>query len=311
MNTRYEGLAIQYSQCEQISLQQGGLEFSALACGLKENAGRPLVICLHGFPDSSRGFRLQLPVLANAGYRVIAPTLRGYQTSSQPENQDYSFLTLARDVVAWIDHFGEQQVHLIGHDWGGAITFVAGALAPERFLSLTAITAPHSARAINIVRNVPRQVLLSWYMTFFQLRGISDAVVKRSDWSLLRKLWKNWSPGYDLPESEWELLREQFAQPGVVKATLSYYRQNASPGVFLGCRRLGLENLQSVPVRSLAIVGRDDGCFDHRIYDYIYPEEDFPRGIRVEIVENAGHFPHQEKPAEINSVLLDWLGEAK
>jgi len=311
MTTRHWGLTIQQTHFEQITLSEGGLEFSTLACGLKENAGKPLVICLHGFPDSPRSFRFQIPVLADAGYRVIVPKLRGYEPSSQPNNQDYSMPTLGRDVVAWIDHFGERQAHLIGHDWGAAITLVAGASAPERFSSLTAIAAPHIARAKNIVRNVPRQLLLSWYMTFFQLRGVSDAAVKSSDWSLLRKLWKNWSPGYDLPESEWTLLREQFAQPGVVKAALSYYRQNASPGVFLGWRGAGLRNLQSVPVRCLAIVGRDDGCFDHRIYDYVYLEEDFPQGIRVETIESAGHFPHQEKPAEVNLALLDWLGEAK
>ena len=289
-------------------MNRGELKFSALSCGFNENPGGPLVICLHGFPDSARTFRLQLPALAKAGYRVIAPTLRGYEPSSQPDNQDYTMLSLGEDIVAWIDHMNEQKAHLIGHDWGAAIAYVAGAQAPERFSSLTAITAPHIARATRIIRNVPRQMLLSWYMMFFQLRGISETAVRRNNWSLIRTLWKNWAPGYQLPQSEWELMLKQFDQPGAVRAALSYYRQNTSPGVFLGWRNLGLKSLKSVPVRSLVICGMDDGCFDHRIYDHVFSPEDFPEGIRIAKIEGAGHFPHQEKPEEINSMLLDWLG---
>ncbi len=300
-------MTIQQPKFEKISMTRGDLKFSALSCGFNENPHGSLVICLHGFPDSARTFRLQLPALAKAGYRVIAPTLRGYEPSSQPDNQDYSVLSLGADVVAWIEHIGEQQAHLIGHDWGGAIACVAGALAPERFSSLTTITAPHIARATAIMRNVPRQMLLSWYMMFFQLRGISAAAVRRNDWSLLRTLWKNWAPGYQLPEAEWELMLQQFDQPGVVRAALSYYRQNASPGVFLGWRRLGLKPLQLIPVRCLVIAGMDDGCFDPRMYDCVFSQDDFPAGLRVVKIDGAGHFPHQEKPQEINSMLLDWL----
>ena len=130
---------------EHLRLSNGDLEFSALASGLKENEGGPLVICLHGFPDNARSFRFQLPALAKAGYRVIAPTLRGYEPSSQPDDKDYSFGALARDVIAWLDDLNEDKVHLIGHDWGAGITYVAGALAPERFHSLTTIAVPHAA----------------------------------------------------------------------------------------------------------------------------------------------------------------------
>ena len=179
---------------EIITRSLDGLEFSALACGFEQNPGKPLVICLHGFPDSSRTYRFQLGALADSGYRVIAPTLRGYEPSSQPDDQDYSILTLAHDIVDWVSHFGEEKVHLIGHDWGALITLVAGAKFPDRFLSLTAITGPHVARASSIARNVPKQLLLSWYMMFFQLRGFSDVAVRRNNWSLLRKLWKDWSP---------------------------------------------------------------------------------------------------------------------
>ncbi len=294
---------------EKIALSNGSLEFTAYACGLEANEGNPLVICLHGFPDNARSFRFQLPALADAGYRAIAPTLRGYEPSSQPMDNDYSVATLARDVVAWLDELGEEKAHLVGHDWGAIITYVAGALAPERFHSLTTIAVPHAARFAQGIPKVPKQLINSWYMNFFQLRGIAEIAVQRNDWALIRRLWKNWSPDFDLPDDEWATLRATFAEPGVKTAMLSYYRQNASPRIMLGLKKTEATSLTTVPVRTLAITGADDGCIDTRLYDHVFLEEDFPEGFRIERIQNAGHFTHQEKPDAINRLLLDWLGD--
>ena len=294
---------------ETLTLSNGALEFSAFACGLKENPTRPLVLCLHGFPDNARSFRFQLPALAQAGYRVIAPTLRGYEPRSQPVDKDYSVGTLARDVLAWIDELGEEKVHLIGHDWGAGIAYMAGAIAPERFHSLTTIAVPHAARLPDGIRLVPSQLAKSWYMMFFQLRGVAEIAVERNDWSLIRRLWRDWSPGYELPKEEWANLRATFELPGVKRAMLSYYRQNASPGVLLGLKKTEATKLTTVRVRTLAITGVDDGCMDTRLYDHVFLAEDFPNGVRVERIQNAGHFTHQEKPDEVNRLTLAWLEE--
>ena len=294
---------------ERLKLSNGTLGFSALGCGLNENQSQPLVLCLHGFPDNARSFRFQLPALAKAGYRAIAPTLRGYEPSSQPIDKDYSIGALARDVVGWIDHLDEEKVHLIGHDWGAGIAYMAGAIAPERFHSLTTIAVPHAARLPEGIRLVPSQLAKSWYMMFFQLRGIAEIALERNDWSLIRKLWRDWSPGYDLPEGEWANLRETFEMPGVKHAMLAYYRQNASPGMLLGLKKTEATKLTTVPVRTLAITGVDDGCVDSRLYDHVFMEEDFPNGVRVERIEEAGHFTHQERPEEVNRVILAWLEE--
>lgn len=292
---------------ERLNIRNGPLEFSALTCGLKENEGKPLVICLHGFPDNARSFRFQLPAFAGAGYRVIAPTLRGYEPGSQPADNDYSLAALGRDVIAWMDDLGEDSAHLIGHDWGAGITYVAGALAPKRFDSLTTIAVPHAARLSDGMRLVPSQLRNSWYMMFFQLRGIAELAVERKDWSLIKRLWKDWSPDFDLPEEEWANLRETFEAPGVKRAMLSYYRQNVSPGIMLGFKKTEATSLTTVPVRTLAITGEDDGCMDTRLYDHVFLEEDFPNGFRVKRIQGAGHFTHQEKPDEINRLILDWL----
>jgi len=303
----FEGRGAEADSIEHRTLTHGELRFDALACGFAENPGAPVVLCLHGFPDNARSFRFQLPALARAGYRVIAPTLRGYEPDSQPADGDYSLGALARDVLGWVDELHEQKVHLLGHDWGAAITYLAGALAPERFHSLMTIAVPHAARLTDGIRVVPRQLRNSWYMMFFQLRGIAEIAVERNDWALVRRLWKDWSPGYDLPEKEWISLRSTFEAPGVKRAMLGYYRQNASPGVMLGIKKSEATSLTTVPVRTLAITGADDGCMDTRLYDHVFLDEDFPRGVRVERIAQAGHFTHQEKPDAVNRLLLDWM----
>ena len=91
---------------------------------------------------------------------------------------------------------------------------------------------------------------------------------------------------------------------------LSYYRQNASPSVLLGLKKTAANQFTTIPVRTLAITGADDGCMDTRLYDHVFCDEDFPSGFRVERIEGAGHFTHQEKPEKINRLLLGWLGES-
>jgi pimeloyl-ACP methyl ester carboxylesterase len=289
---------------EQMQLTHGPLAFSALVCGRPSD---PVVLCLHGFPDNPHTFCHQLPALAEAGFRAIAPTMRGYEPSSQPVDGDYTIATMARDVIAWIDGLGAEKVHLVGHDWGAVITYVAGALAPERFHSLTTIAVPHGPRMWKGLRHVPVQFWKSWYMSFFQLPGIADWAVERDDWALLKRLCAVWSPGFALSDEEWAKRRATFEAPGVKSAMLAYYRQNVSPGVLLGWTESEARSLLTVPVPTLAITGAQDGCIDTRLYDHVFLDQDFPDGFHVERIEGAGHFAHLDAPEVVNRMLLDWL----
>ena len=289
---------------ERIILRNGPLSFNAHATGPEEG---PVVLLLHGFPDNPHTFDEQLRVLANAGYRAIAPTLRGYESSSQPADGDYRIGTVARDVLAWIDGLGADRVHLVGHDWGAAVTYVAGALAPERFHSLTTLAVPHLPRMRNALLMAPVQILNTWYMRFFQLPWISDWAIERNDWAMLKWLCAIWSPGFSLSEVEWSNRRETFETPGVKQAMLAYYRQNASLGVLLGLVSSEAFRLTTVPVRTLAISGVDDGCMDSRLYDKLFLKEDFPVGFRILKIEGAGHFMHLDAPQAVNDALVEWL----
>lgn len=284
------------------TLHHGALSFSAW-----EQGEGPLVLCLHGFPDHARSFRSQLTVLGKAGFRALAPTMRGYEPSSQPLDGDYQLLRLASDVIAWIDGLGVERCHVIGHDWGAVVAHLVAAMAPERLLSLTTIAVPHPGRILSeLLRNRPSQLARSWYMLFFQLRGVAEYAIERDDWVFLDRLWQAWSPAYVLPDDERRALKQTFAQPGVKRAALLYYRSLARPFSQSAheTRRLFKRPIQ---VRTLALTGAQDGCMDTRLYDDLMHPADFPAGLRVVRVGQSGHFLHQEQPEQVNRLLLDWL----
>jgi pimeloyl-ACP methyl ester carboxylesterase len=285
-----------------ITLRHRGLSFSALQQGTG-----PLVLCLHGFPDHARSFRFQLPALATAGFRAVAPMLRGYEPSSQPVDRDYHPLRAAEDVLAWLDQLDVQRCHLVGHDWGAVIRYLVAALAPERLITLTTLAIVHPGRIEReLLRKRPSQLLRSWYMLFFQLRGVAELALSAGDWALLRRLWRDWSPGWQLPDTELRALLDTFGAPGVKTAALSYYRdvfKLTSPAA----RRVRQLLRRPIQVPTLALTGALDGCMDTRLHDELMHERDFPAGLRVARVQDAGHFLHQERPAEVNALLLDWL----
>lgn len=288
------------SELHHKTISIGGLTFSALAMG-----EGPLVLCLHGFPDNAQSYRYQLPALAEAGYHAVALTLRGYEPSTQPSSGDYSQQAVAGDVIACVDQLGDGRAHLIGHDWGASIAYQAAAVAPERFVSLTTMAVPHSGRFVNEAIRYPKQLRLSWYMAFFQLRGIAENVVARNDYRFIRKLWRDWSPGWDIPEDVLQDVIQTLKQPGVLKASLAYYRQALAPKSFTPSAREAARFQVAVP--TLALTGHKDGCIDTEVFKAMMLEQDFPNGLDVQQIQEAGHFPHQEKPDIVNDLILNWI----
>ena len=215
---------------QELSFSNGDLHFSAVSLG-----EGPLVICLHGFPDCLHSFRHQMPALAAAGYRVVAPCLRGYEPSSQVANGHYPIPVMTEDVIALMDHLGAEKAHLIGHDWGAAITYMAGTAFPDRFLSLTAMAVPHPGRFGEEIRRNRRQMRRSWYMSFFQLRGLSDFVVSFNNYAFIRKLWRDWSPGWAFAQEDIGPVIETLKRPGVKKAAWVITDRPVQPAVQAIC----------------------------------------------------------------------------
>lgn len=290
------------------TLSASGLQFSTLE-GRRPRPSdepRPVVLCLHGFPDHNRTFRHQLAALTEAGYRVVAPLLRGYEPSSQPIDDDYHVVRMVEDVLGWIEYLGVLRVHLIGHDWGAVIGYQVAALAPERLLSLTTLAVPHLKHLLGGVARTPRQVINSWYTLFFQARVVAELAVKARDFALIERLWQAWSPGFEVPAEEMRLVKKTLRQPGVIAAALGYYRALVDPisRAAAESRRLAFAR---VTVPTLALTGADDGCMDTRLYDHLMRAEDFPGGLEVARIAGAGHFLQQERPDEVNARILEWL----
>lgn len=288
---------------KRIQLHSDGLTFSALEAG----KGTP-VFLLHGFPDTPKNWEAQIPALAAAGYRVIAPTCRGYEVSSQPLNNSYHQLDLGRDLLNWMDNLGIEKAHLVGHDWGSSIAQTAALLAPQRFYSLTIMAVPTVRRFFENTLLTPKQLRNSWYMGFFQLRWIADRKIKQNDYAFLERLWKDWSPSLEPAPDALSDLKHTFSKPGVIKASLSYYRQalNIFSREFREHQRLFRSPFQ-LPV--MAVSGKEDGCIDHNVFLKSIKQDDFARGVVIREIENAGHFMNQEQPEKINDLLLEWFNK--
>ena len=290
---------MEVTDTEQLSFEHGALTFSAHAMG-----DGPVVLCLHGFPDNAGSFRHQLPALAEAGYRAISLTLRGYEPGSIPADGDYTMETIATDILAVIDSLATGPVHLVGHDWGAAVAYVVAAASPERFKSLTVMAVPHAGRFAREGLRIPKQLRLSWYMGFFNIPWLSDWVVQRQDYAFIRKLWRDWSPGWQPEPGVLDDVIQTLSQPGVRSAALGYYRAALSIKALLVSAE---EAHYAVPVPTLALTGERDRCIDSRVFELLMKPQDFPRGLTVERVSNAGHFLHQEQPQRVNELILEWL----
>ncbi len=284
---------------ELLTFQNGLLAFSAQAMG-----DGPIVLCLHGFPDNAGSFRHQLPVLAEAGYRAVSLTLRGYEPRSIPTDGDYTIETVATDILAVIDSLNAGPVHLIGHDWGAAVAYVAAAAAPERFRSLTVMAVPHAGRFARDGLRIPRQLRLSWYMGLFNIPWLSDWIVSRRDYRFIRWLWRDWSPSWQPEPGVLEGVISTLSQPGVRSAALGYYRAALSIKALL----VSVEEAHySVPVPTLALSGERDGCIASDVFEELMVEQDFPQGLTFSRIPQAGHFLHQEQPGRVNRKIVDWL----
>lgn len=274
------------------------LERAPLTLNAEEEGEGPLVVLLHGFPDIPSTWRHQRPALRAAGWRVLTPWLRGYEPG---QRGPFDVRTLAEDLLAWVDARGAGRAVVVGHDWGAVIGYAAAALAPERIQALAALAVPHLGGLGAALRADPAQIRRSLYMLQLQLPGAAGRLVA-ADGAAIRRLWARWSPGYTPAPGELDAVVRALSQPGVARGIIGYYQYFT--------RNLGGLRLLRAPVRvpTLALGGQDDGCLGPAFCAAALRERDFPAGLRRVVLPGAGHFLHLERPAEVNQVLLGWLG---
>jgi pimeloyl-ACP methyl ester carboxylesterase len=255
------------------------------------------VLLLHGFPEFWFGWARQLGPLVEAGYRVIVPDQRGYNTSDKPRRtRDYRIEKLVGDVIGLVDALQLDRPVLVCHDWGGAVGWQTVLTYPDRFRAFVPINMPHLGVMNRELRRW-RQLKKSWYIFAFQLPGVAERLLSARDCQkLVGALFAN---TVHRPFTEDDLIRyrEAWTQPGAIRAMVSWYRAIARHGA-------PLPPQATVELPSRMIWGRHDKALG---FPMVEPSMAYLPNGDLHVIEDAGHFVQHDCPDQVNALLLDFL----
>ncbi|MGO9019588.1 MAG: alpha/beta fold hydrolase [Syntrophobacteraceae bacterium] len=248
----------------------------------------PYVILLHGFPDSAYVWRNQIPALIQAGYRVVAPDLRGCGGTDAPVGKaNYTLDILIKDVTGMMDSLGIARAPLIGHDWGAILGWFVAIEHPERVERYVAMSVGHPSA---FKKGGIEQKLRSWYVYAFQVPVITETATRALNWLLLRVLSQNH------PEvSRWI---EDKSRPGRLTAGMNWYRANIIRLLF------GINRNARVP--AFGIWSSGDCFLSERQMKLSALYVDAP--WRYERIENTSHWMQLDAPERLNGLLIEYLG---
>lgn len=261
--------------------------------------GRPVVF-LHGFPEFWWSWRHQIAACAGAGYRAVAPDLRGFGESDRPDDvAAYAIPNSIGDVTAVIDSVGGRAV-VVAHDWGGALGWSYAAFVPDHLEALVVMNAPHPNAYTDVASYLP-QLQMSWYMFFFQFEGVAEEALARNGYELLRT-WFYDTATVKLDEDDIARYLELFARPGALTSALNWYRANVPPGSFV--REVRFE-LPAITCPAMLLWGLDDA---YLTWELGRRAGEFCTGpFALHALPETGHWIQQERPDEVNALLLEFL----
>jgi epoxide hydrolase 4 len=260
-------------------------------------------VLLHGFPGFWHCWRHQIPALAEAGFHVLTADLRGYNTSGKPHCvRDYRIENLVEDVVALARHVSPgRTVSLVGHDWGGIVAWYVAMRRPEVVGRLAVLNAPHPAAYLRELRRLGSgQLLRSWYVLFFQLPWLPEALLALDDFVMLRRMLRTDPIRPDaFTAKDIEQYVRAWSQPGALRAGINYYRAAARRGLGRLAR-----DVQPIHTPTLLIWGERDR--------YLVPEltrglERWVPNLRAERLPRASHWIMHDEPAAVNRLLVEFL----
>jgi len=260
----------------------------------------PPVLLLHGFPEFWYSWRHQIPALVAAGFRAVAPDLRGYNLSEKPLGvENYRVDHLVADVADLIRHAAQRRAVVVAHDWGGAVAWAVAMRHPELVERLVILNAPHPAAFVRELRT-PAQLWKSWYIFFFQLPRLPEWWLSRRNFAYLERAWRRDPIRPDaFTEEDIRLYKEALAQPGALTAALNYYRATFRAG--LPRRR---DYVQPVTAPTLLIWGERDSYLGPRLLQGLEP---WVPKLRIERLPNASHWVQADCPEVVNRLLIEFL----
>jgi len=259
------------------------------------NADDPLIVMLHGFPEYWYSWRFQIKPLAAAGYRVVAPDMRGYNLTDK--TPPYDVFTVASDIVNLIHAVGQRRAAVVGHDWGGMIAWAIAMMHPEVVTRLIVCNLPHprAARRAQTQMYLP-QILKSWYIAFFQLPSLPEWFCAANDYRFLLGAMRGALPQFS--EVDAARYREAWSQPGALPAMLGYYR--ALPG---GLHQL-LQRGREITAPTTLIWGDPDIALETRLAEW---SQEYVNGLKLSIIPHSSHFVQLRHPAQVTRLMLEFL----
>lgn len=309
------------------------IDSNGIRMRIAEQGDGPLVLLLHGWPESWYSWRHQIPALAAAGYHVVAPDMRGFGQSDAPEDvQSYDINHLTADVVGIIDAVGEKQAVVVGHDWGAIVAWQCALLAPQRFRAVVAMSVPYGGRGNeSLITSLKRRFADNFfYILYFQEPGVAEREFDADPRGVLSRLYL--SP--DSPREPPELTDPKMAAGGWIKrlgapkslpdwlseGDLDYYVEQFTAAGFRGginYYRNFHRNWEITPQLAdakveqpaLFIAGEKDmvirGADKEQLRQLMSPAVSDLRTVKL--LPEIGHWVQQENPQATNAAVVEFL----
>lgn len=276
-----------------------GVQFvyaNSLRFGYIEMGQGPLILLLHGYPETARSWNGVQTILAESGFRTVAVFMRGYAPTSPAS--DYSVRSLGQDVVALIAALGEQEAIVVGHDWGASAAYEAAFTSPEVVSHLVTLSIPHplgTQPSVALFRRAP-------HFLYYQM-PTAERLIWSNDFNHIRNIFKSWSPGFDMPENEFEDVRNMLKAPDGIQGPLSYYHAVAANAQ----NNAEIQATSKINVPTLVIAGDNDGTADLAWFDTAEPA--FAARYSFKLMRDTGHFPQIEQPVAVAALIRNFVSE--
>ena len=279
---------------EKLSFKNGDVSLQAVAAGPHDG---PVIVLLHGFPEFWYGWRRQIEPLAAAGFRVIVPEQRGYNLSGKPDGVSaYALTEPVSDVIAIADQLGREKIFLAGHDWGAAVAWSTALLHPQRIAKLAVLNVPHPSVMRKFLSTRPRQLLRSWYMFFFQLPWLPEAVFSAFNFRIGSRALLRFSRPGTFSEEDLAQYRAAWSQPGALTGMINWYR------ALFRTRVKFPDKIVRVPTRILW--GERDAFL---LAEMARESLRYCTNAELFTFANATHWLQHEEPARVSELLIDFF----